>query len=174
MNVLVTGGCRYIGSVLVPRLQASDAVETVVVLDSLTSGSPRSLLAARVGADADLEFKRGDVREYGDVENAMRNVNTVVHLAAITGANSTHDREDETYAVNLDGTENVLTAAQKLDVENVVFASSCNNYGRATSTDIDEETEPDPLNPYAETEHESERLLAPTSRPVTSTARRSG
>ncbi|WP_135824572.1 NAD-dependent epimerase/dehydratase family protein [Halorussus ruber] len=160
MNVLVTGGCGYIGSVLIPRLQANDEVGNVTVLDSLASGSPRNLLAARVGADADLEFKRGDVREYGDVESAMRTVDTVVHLAAITGANSTHDREDETYAVNLDGTENVLTAAEKLDVENVVFASSCNNYGRATSTDIDEETEPDPLNPYAETKHEAERLLS--------------
>ncbi|MFW6018729.1 MAG: NAD-dependent epimerase/dehydratase family protein, partial [Halapricum sp.] len=53
-----------------------------------------------------------------------------------------------------------LTAAEKLDVENVVFASSCNNYGRTTETDIDEDTEMDPLNPYAETKVQSERELA--------------
>ena len=160
MNVLVTGGCGYIGSVLVPKLQASDRVDTVVVLDDLSTGSPRNLFGARIDIDAGLEFRRGDVREYGDVESAMRGVDTVVHLAAITGAASTHDRREETYDVNLTGTENVLTAAAKLDVENVVFASSCNNYGRATSTDIDETVEPDPLNPYAETKHEGEQLLA--------------
>ncbi|WP_276249784.1 NAD-dependent epimerase/dehydratase family protein [Haloarcula rara] len=155
-DVLVTGGCGYIGSDLIPQLADDDRVGEVVVLDSLASGSPRALMGAVNGK---LEFRRGDVREYGDVESAMRGVDTVVHLAAITGAASTHDRREETVAVNYDGTENVLTAAGKLDVENVVFASSCNVYGRATSTDIDETVNPDPINPYAETKLDSEALL---------------
>ncbi|WP_231186457.1 NAD(P)-dependent oxidoreductase [Haladaptatus sp. DYF46] len=159
MNVLVTGGCGYIGSVLVPLLQADERVGTVSVLDNLSNGSPRNLLGAYIGRDTDLVFRRGDVREYGNVENAMRGVDTVVHLAGITGASSTHDREEETYAVNLDGTRNVLSAAKKLGVDNVVFASSCNNYGRATSTNITEETEANPLNPYAETKYEGEQAL---------------
>jgi len=157
MDVLVTGGCGYVGSRLVPSLQAGDDVDRVVVLDSLASGSPRAL---RGCFDDGLDVRRGDVREYGDVESAMRGVDRVVHLAAITGAASTHDRPEETVAVNYDGTENVLTAAGKLDVEAVVFASSCNVYGRATSTDIDETVDPDPINPYAETKHRSEDLLA--------------
>ncbi|WP_123538115.1 NAD-dependent epimerase/dehydratase family protein [Halosimplex salinum] len=157
MDVLVTGGCGYIGSHLVPQLQADDDVDRVVVLDSLVSGSPRALFGC---FDDALDFRRGDVREYGDVESAMRDVDRVVHLAAITGAASTHDRRDETFAVNYDGTENVLTAAGKLGVDHVVFASSCNIYGRATSTDIDESTDPDPINPYAETKYESEGMLA--------------
>jgi nucleoside-diphosphate-sugar epimerase len=152
----VTGGCGYIGSALVPRLLEDDRVAEVVVLDSLASGSPRNL-AGCLGDE--LRFRRGDVRVYGDVESATRGVDRIVHLAAITGAASTHDRRDETFAVNRDGTENLLTAARKFDVETVVFASSCNNYGRAASTDIDEETEQSPLNPYAESKVESEALL---------------
>jgi nucleoside-diphosphate-sugar epimerase len=155
-DILVTGGCGYIGSDLIPRLGADDRVGEVAVLDSLESGSPRALMGA---VDEALTFRRGDVTEYGDVESAMRGVDTVVHLAAITGAASTHDRREETVAVNYGGTENVLTAAGKLGVENVVFASSCNVYGRATSTDIDETVEPDPINPYAETKRDSETLL---------------
>ncbi|MFC4245636.1 NAD-dependent epimerase/dehydratase family protein [Natribaculum luteum] len=157
MRILVTGGCGYIGSALVPLLLDDERVDDVVVLDSLTAGSPANL---RGCIDETLHFRRGDVREYGDVESAMRGVDRVIHLAAITGAASTHDRRDETFAINRDGTENVLTAAGKLDVDSVVFASSCNNYGRAASTNIDEETEQDPLNPYAESKVESERLLA--------------
>jgi len=163
MDVLVTGGCGYIGSRLVPLLRAEDAVDRVVVLDSLSTGSPRALLGtlgSDGGQDDGVDFRRGDVREYGDVESATRGVDRVVHLAAITGASSTHDRRAETVAVNRDGTENVLTAAGKLGVESVVFASSCNIYGRATSTDIDETTEPDPINPYAEAKAEAEELLA--------------
>ncbi|NLV07582.1 NAD-dependent epimerase/dehydratase family protein [Haloarcula rubripromontorii] len=156
MDVLVTGACGYIGSALVPLLRADDRVDDVVVFDDLSSGSPRALLGTLGDG---LEFRRGDVREYGDVESAMRGVDRVIHLAAITGASSTHDRREETFAINYDGTENVLTAAGKLGVDHVVFASSCNVYGRATSTDIDETVDPDPINPYAETKLESETLL---------------
>jgi len=157
VDVLVTGGCGYIGSVLVPLLREDDRVSTVRVMDSLSSGSPRALMGTL--GDGTVRFRRGDVREYGDVESAMRGTDTVVHLAAITGADSTHDRRDETFAVNRDGTENVLRAADKLGVGNVVFASSCNVYGRATSRDIDETVDPDPINPYAETKLEGEALL---------------
>ena len=156
MDVLVTGGCGYIGSALVPLLRDDERVGRVVVLDDLSSGSPRTLMGCLDG----VEFREGDVREYGAVESAVRDVDGVVHLAAITGADSTHDRREETYATNLDGTENVLTAARKVGVERVVVASSCNIYGRATSTDIDETTSPDPINPYAETKAAAEDLLA--------------
>jgi nucleoside-diphosphate-sugar epimerase len=158
MKVLVTGGCGYIGSVLVPRLQARGDIDAVRVFDSLSSGSPRNLMDARV-ADG-FSFRQGDVREYGDVESAMRGADAVVHLAAITGASSTHDRAEETRAVNLQGTENVLKAARKFDVGSAVIASSCNVYGRAASTDLGEDTDPDPINPYAETKLDAERLLA--------------
>ena len=156
MDVLVTGACGYIGSALVPLLRDDDRVDDVVVFDDLSSGSPRALLGTLGDG---LVFRRGDVREYGDVESAMRGVDRVIHLAAITGASSTHERREETFAINYDGTENVLTAAGKLGVDHVVFASSCNVYGRATSTDIDETVDPDPINPYAETKLESETLL---------------
>lgn len=156
MRILVTGGCGYIGSSLIPNLLDDSHVDEVVLLDSLTSSSPANLSGY---IDERLSFHRGDVRNYGAVENAMSNIDSVIHLAAITGADSTHDRRKETFAVNRDGTENVLTAAGKLGVETVVFASSCNNYGRAASTDIDEETEQAPLNPYAESKAASEQLL---------------
>ena len=156
MEVLVTGGLGYIGSVLVPLLAGDGRVDRVVVMDDESTGSPRALKGALDGA---VDFRRGDIREYGNVENAMRDCGTVIHLAAITGAASTHDRREETFVINRDGTENVLTAAGKLDVDNVVFASSCNLYGRAASRDLDETVEPDPINPYAETKLAGERLL---------------
>lgn len=159
MHVVVTGGCGYIGSALLPKLITDEAVDSLTTLDTLTASTPRNLMGLGVGTTNQITFHRGDVREYGDVEKAMRNADTVIHLAAITGADSTHERREETFRVNYDGTENVVQAAGKLNVDNVVFASSCNLYGRASSTAIDETTAPDPLNPYAEAKHEAETLL---------------
>jgi len=157
VNVLVTGGCGYIGSVLVSLLRGDDRVSRVVVFDDLSTGSPGNLAGA---LGPDVGFRRGDVREYGDVESAVRGTDAIVHLAAITGAAGTHDRRAETFETNFEGTRNVLTAAGKFGVESVVLASSCNVYGRAMSTDIDERVDPEPINPYAETKYESERLLS--------------
>lgn len=153
--MLVTGGCGYIGSVLVRRLIENDTVSDVVVLDSLTDGSPRALF----GVIDDIEFHRADIRDDDDVERAMRGVDRVVHLAAITGADSTHDRRSVTRAVNVTGTENVVTAAGAAGVDTVVFASSCNSYGRVESTDLDETVTPNPLNPYAESKLAAERIV---------------
>ena len=155
--VLVTGGCGYIGSALVPRLLADDRVSRVTVLDDLSGGSPRSLVGT-LNRDV-LSFRKGDIRQYGDVESTMRGADRVIHLAAITGAASTHDRREETFQTNLEGSRNVFNAAEKLNVGTVVFASSCNCYGRATIQDIDEMTDPNPLNPYAESKLEAECLL---------------
>ncbi|WP_226482533.1 NAD-dependent epimerase/dehydratase family protein [Natrinema amylolyticum] len=156
MRILVTGGCGYIGSALVPRLRENEAVSEVVVLDSLAAGSPRALLGA-IGDD--LEFRRGDVRDYEAVESAMGGVDRVIHLASITGAESTHDRREETRAVIVGGTENVVTAASEAGVESVVYASSCNSYGYAADTNIDETTTTAPCNPYGEAKVEAERAV---------------
>ena len=156
-QVLVTGGAGYIGSALVPGLQSRPDVGRVVVFDSLRSGSPANLLAADVG---DVAFRDGDVRNYGEVESAVRGVDSVVHLAAITGAASTHDRRAETFAVNLEGTRNVITAAEKVGVDVLTLASSCNLYGRAPRENVDETIDPQPINPYAESKAEAEQLLS--------------
>jgi nucleoside-diphosphate-sugar epimerase len=158
MDVLVTGGCGYIGSVLVPLLQGSPAVNQITVLDNLNSGSPANLRAADLGNN-NLGFREGDVRGYDGVESAVGGADTVVHLAAITGAASTHDKAEKTRAVNLEGTRNVLKTARKFDVDRVVFASSCNNYGRVDEQELDETVEPNPINPYAKTKLAAEILL---------------
>ena len=159
MEVLVTGGLGYIGSALVPHLLDQDDVSGVRLLDDQSTGSPRNLLGVGLGEDRKLDVRTGDVREYGTVESAVQGVDSVIHLAAITGAESTHDRREETVAVNYEGTENVVQAAQKHGVETLVFASSCNLYGRAAEAELSEDAEPDPLNPYAESKYEAEQLL---------------
>jgi len=156
-HVIVTGAAGYIGSALLPILQDDERVDHVTVLDDLSSGSRTNFEAVRLTDD--FSFRNVDVRDYGEVENGLAGGDVVIHLAAITGAPSTHDRPDETEAVNYQGTENVLAGTAKQDIDNVVIASTCNLYGRATEQDLTEDIEPVPINPYAEAKYKSEKRL---------------
>jgi nucleoside-diphosphate-sugar epimerase len=157
MHVLVTGGCGYVGSALVPRLQATPVIDRVTVLDALETGSLRNLVGAPITNG--FEFHEGDVGEYPDVESAMAGVDAVVHLAAVNRADSEAVGKADTYTVNLDGTWNVLNAARTHDVENVVYASSSRVYGTLSADRIDGSATPQPFDPYTETKFEAERLL---------------
>jgi nucleoside-diphosphate-sugar epimerase len=171
-RVLVTGGCGYIGSALIPLLLADDRVDEVRLLDSLESGSPGALVGAV--SEGGLEFHGGDVRSQADVRAAVDGTDAVIHLAAITGAATTHDREDETFSTNLEGTKTLLRAAVDAGVERFVFASSCNVYGRATAENLSESAEPEPINPYAESKLEAERFIRESidGEPMTATSLR--
>jgi nucleoside-diphosphate-sugar epimerase len=157
MHVLVTGGCGYVGSALVPQLQASGDVDRITVLDNLENGSLGHLIGAPV-TDG-FKFRQGDVREYTDVESAMAGVDAVVHLAGITRTDSSSVGKDEVYTVNLDGTWNVLNAARTHDVRKVVFSSSSFVYGRVTDEEPDHVGTPTPFDAFTETKLEAEHLL---------------
>ncbi|MFB6133607.1 MAG: NAD-dependent epimerase/dehydratase family protein [Halanaeroarchaeum sp.] len=171
-TVLVTGGLGYVGSALLPLLQADDRVAEIRVLDSMATGSPQHLAEARI--DDAFAFRQGDVRNPEDVRPMVEGADAVVHLAAITGTESTHGRREETMAVNRDGTATVLDAAVAAGVDSFAFASSCNVYGRAPRDESVDETGPvDALNPYAESKLAGEsRLEAVSDRPVETTALR--
>lgn len=141
----------YVGSKLVPLLL--DEGHEVTVLDSLTGSSPDSL----AGALGEIGFVRGDVRDYDKVRRVLENTDAVVHLAAITGASETFEIREKTFEVNREGTRTVLRAAEEAGVETVVFASSCNVYGSTDTFEVDEDVEPDPLNPYAESKLAAEK-----------------
>jgi nucleoside-diphosphate-sugar epimerase len=151
-KLLVTGGAGYVGSALLPHLLARG--HGVTVLDDFRGGSPRNLVGA---AAADYEFVRGDVCDPDAVRRAVAGVDAVIHLAAITGAGSSHERREEVFAVNRDGTETLLEAAADAGVDRVVLASSCNVYGGTDDRDLTETSDPEPANPYASSKLAAER-----------------
>lgn len=126
----------------------------VRILDDFSLSSPRNLTA--VSTD-DYEFVRGDVRDSDAVERAVEDVDTIIHLAAITGAATSHEIREEVNDVNVEGTKAVVDAAVDAGVERVVLASSCNVYGSAYDRDIVEDDAVAPPNPYAESKVAAEQ-----------------
>lgn len=154
-SILITGGCGYIGSALIPMLVEDDRVERVRVLDSLETGSPNALFG--IFGNEKLEFTQGDVRNQADVGTAVGGMDTVIHLAAVTGASESKGARPGTFDVNVHGTRNLLEAIAEAEVGRFVFASSCSVYGGTEASDIDEHGCPKPLNPYAESKLKSEQ-----------------
>ncbi len=143
MDLLVTGGAGFIGSHLVEGLVARSC--GVRVFDNYSSGTPARL--AHLG-DA-VRLIEGDVRDGDALAVAAEGVKTIFHLAALVSVTHSVEQPQLTYAINLDGTLNVLEAARRCGVRRVVLASTCAVYGDSVRLPVRESELPAPLSPYA-------------------------
>lgn len=116
----------------------------------------------------DIQFIRGDIRDKRKVEKAIDGVDVVFHLAAQTGADHSHQIPDKVSSINKRGTKTILDILERYSVDiPFIFVSSCNVYGNSeTSKDLIEDDSPDPVNPYAESKLEAERLCRDSSIPT--------
>jgi len=138
-NVLVTGGCGFIGSHLVRHLLAAGA-SRITVVDSLRSGR-RPNLAGHAPDVPVVPFTLGvDAPER--LRPHLRGVDYVFHLAALKH-NTAGVSSGELLAANVDGTCALLELAADEKVRKVVFASSVYAYGRAAGPPL-VESEPSP------------------------------
>ena len=144
-RVLVTGGAGFIGSHLVDRL-ANEGCR-VVVLDDLSSGSLENI---RDNLDSGrVRFIEGDVRDSKVVEDAVKDVDLVCHLAAVVSVPYSMREPLLTHEVNVTGTLNLLIASLKHEVERFVYLSTCAVYGEPEYLPIDEAHPTSPVSPYA-------------------------
>ena len=117
---LVTGGAGFIGSHLVRALlQRGDRVR---VLDNLSTGRSENL------AGLNVELIEGDVRDLNTVRQAVSGVNHIYHLAALVSVKASMEDPLDYYAVNLNGSLNVLWPKQRgwylLDVLPIIHLMS--------------------------------------------------
>lgn len=154
-KILVTGGAGFIGSNLIPLLIKKDYF--VTVLDNLSSGKIENLNNVRHCSN--FKFIYGDIRNRTDVSNALNEVDTVVHLAALIDVSESVKNPVLTHDVNVTGTLNILNEAVKKDVKKIVFASSTSVYGEAKTLPITENIPLYPISPYAASKAASEAYL---------------
>jgi nucleoside-diphosphate-sugar epimerase len=142
-RALVTGGTGYVGMKVVEQLQA--AGREVRVIDAILHGQHD--LAAEQRAQG-VELIVADIRDDDARRGALAGVDEVVHLAAIVGDPACALDPERSHDVNVVATRSLLADALAAEVEKLVFASTCSNYGRME----------DPTVPIAE-----DGVLAPVS-----------
>ena len=145
MKVLVTGGSGFIGRHVVQKLL--EAGYDVLVYDLKTP-------------PIQIPFIKGDVRDLGSVEDAMRGSQLVVHLAAMVSAVEAMENPSKAVETNVIGTFNVVEAARRCGVNKIVYAGSVAVYGEPMYLPIDENHPTIPKNVYGASKLSGESLLA--------------
>jgi UDP-glucose 4-epimerase len=140
---LVTGGAGFIGSHICERLIKDG--HHVRVIDSFISGKDENLK----GLGGEVELFRGDICDRQLVGEAMKDVHTVFHQAALGSVPRSVADPLSTHNSNITGTLNVLLAARDLGARRVVYASSSSVYGETPELPKHEGMMPQPLSPYA-------------------------
>jgi nucleoside-diphosphate-sugar epimerase len=107
-TVFITGGAGFIGTALCRRLVPNNRIR---ILDNLRRNA---LGAAGLDKNPNVELVVGDVRDAALVSQAMRGADYVVHMASIAGVDTVRQNPVTTMEVSLEGTINVLRAAQQL------------------------------------------------------------
>ncbi len=155
---LITGAAGFIGCNLARFLL--ERGERVVGFDNFFSGKRENIdrLERRFGKG--FAFCEGDILDSPTVAKAVRDCNTVVHLAAQVSVIRSIDNPGETHAINGTGFLNVYLASARAGVASFVYASSCAVYGDNPALPLAEGVEPSPLSPYAATKLANEVYAA--------------
>jgi len=142
-NYLVTGGAGFIGSHLCQRLVAEG--HAVRVLDDLSAGKKENL----AGIEGRVDFVEGDLRDGETLAAAVRDVDFVLHHAAVASVAVSVEKPLFEQEVNAVGTLRLLEAARRAGVRRLVFAASAAAYGNNPVCPKREDMLPEPSSPYA-------------------------
>jgi nucleoside-diphosphate-sugar epimerase len=149
-RVVITGGAGFIGSNLAEGFLRRGY--SVRVVDNLSTGT----LANFVSIRKDIDFRQIDIRDLDACIDAFRGIEVVLHHAGISSVARSIQDPISTHAVNVNGTLNVLLAAQKSGVKKVINASSSSVYGNTEAAANSEDLLPSPLSPYGLSKWETE------------------
>lgn len=140
---LVTGGSGFIGGHIAERLVKDG--RDVRILDNLSTGHRKNIEAVYDKVD----FVEGDIRDADCVKQAMQDVDTVFHLAALASVPRSVEAPVENNDVNINGTLQLLLGARDANVRRFVYSASSSAYGDSPVLPKREDMAPIPLSPYA-------------------------
>ena len=127
MNILVTGGAGYLGSILVPRLLALG--HRVTVLDSFLYGQTSLLDCCH---DPKFDVVRGDVRDGALVRRLVAKADAVIPLACLVGAPACAMHPAEARAINLDAVK--MLAGLTSPSQMILSPTTNSGYGVSSRT----------------------------------------
>ncbi len=149
MNILVTGGAGYIGSITVRRLQEKG--HNVIVIDNLSRGNKFSINTTFIQCDIEDKKVEEVIKQY--------NIEAVIHFAAYAYVGESVENPELYFNNNLKKSLVLLETLRKNNIKKFIFSSSCSTYGDPEIVPITEAEKQAPINPYGLTKLLFERAL---------------
>ncbi len=154
MNVLVTGGAGYIGSVLVPKLLAEGY--KVKVLDLYLYGED---VLDTVKDSPNLEQIKGDIRDRALLEKVIPGTDAIIHLACISNDPSFELDPQLGKSINYDAFLTLVEVSKRYRVKRFIYASTSSVYGIKEEENVTEDLPLEPLTDYSKYKAMCEEVL---------------
>ena len=155
---LITGVAGFIGSNLLETLLLLD--QKVVGLDNFATGHQHNLDEVKLSVSdkqwRQFSFIEGDIRNFEDCQHAVKDVDYILHQAALGSVPRSIADPILTNSANVTGFLNMLTAAKNEKIKTFVYAASSSTYGDHPALPKVENTIGKPLSPYAVTKYVNE------------------
>jgi nucleoside-diphosphate-sugar epimerase len=148
MNIFLTGGCGYKGTVLVPKLLAAGHV--VRVLDTMWFGN-------FLQPHPNLAVVKGDVRDIDNIN--LDGIETLIHLSSVANDPCGDLDPKLTWEISALATMQLADKAVRQGVKQFIYASSGSVYGIKEEEQVTEDLELKPISEYNKTKMVSERVL---------------
>ena len=149
MNILVTGGCGYLGTILVEKLLKKNL--NVVVIDRMWFGN-------FLKKNRRLRIIKDDFKNLNNYK--LPNFNSIIHLANIANDPSAELSPSLSWEINVLGTEILMNYAKKNRIKKFLYASSGSVYGIKKERKVTENSELVPISLYNKTKMIAERIIA--------------
>ncbi len=159
MKIIVTGGAGFIGKHLVEFLITKGI--NVTIFDNFSNSERNSITYLK---NQGVKIIEGDIRKMDDIDNAVKDHDVVIHLAAKISVEESIENPSETFDTNVNGTKNVLIACEKNHIKKMIVSSSAAVYGESLpNIKLTEKSETHPISPYGESkikmEHEIKKFV---------------
>ena len=154
-KIFITGAAGFVGSHLTEQLIKKKY--KVVAFDRYNSNNDFGWLN-KIRSKNRKNFILGDIRDFDSVYNAMRGCKVVFHLAALIGIPYSYISPVAYLKTNVEGTYNVLEAARRLKIKNVIVTSTSEVYGSAKYLPINENHPINSQSPYAASKAAADQL----------------
>ncbi|MCB9220145.1 MAG: SDR family oxidoreductase [Ignavibacteriales bacterium] len=156
MNILITGNMGYIGSELVKDIRQKYTLSKIIGYDIGYFKDSLTNTITFPEKYVDVQYS-GDIRKFD--KNILSDIDSIVHLAAISNDPIGNSYGSVTTDVNYLSTIDLAKKASQMGVKNFVFASSCSIYGNGTTESRNEKCETNPLTAYSKSKINAEEEL---------------
>jgi nucleoside-diphosphate-sugar epimerase len=156
INVLVTGGAGYVGSVLVDSILNLGCVNKVYVIDNLLYKQESFLSHFKHSRDGRYEFIYGDVRDRQVLKKYCDKADVIIPLAAIVGFPACERNQSLASEVNYEHVKFLTDRASKDQL--IIYPNTNSGYGASDAEDFcTEQSALNPISHYGITKCDAEK-----------------